>query len=437
MSDVKPWWKSWWAERSPNQRTMIGLAFLAASFVGLNIWLVPSDSIQSEQSGKGGVKATNLMVPSRKDVTQETLAAGLVSTNNSLLAQNREIDKLKDVNLILLKRLEERPSAQDGLTADVVRSMAEMQRELDALKAGARDAGGVSRKSKLGSPFLDSPLPQPEMAGQGGTPEVAAKSPPATPLVAETPRLRVAGATAPEQPVSTVPAGSVSKSAFLPPAMFQGVLMTGMDVSTASVAQKHPMPAVVRIKGQSILPNLMDMGESDISECWAFVSGYGVLNTERANMRVETLVCVREDGTVIETELDGYVVAKDGKQGIPGRLVSKQGALIAKSMAAGFFSGFGTYLAPSQVPQLNVSPGGSTQFQSIDFGAAAQAGVARGFSDTAKSVAQLYLEIAKDSYPFVEILPGQVVTIVTTRGVSLAPLGNVRSGRRENTEDKK
>ncbi|PIV81625.1 conjugal transfer protein TraB, partial [bacterium CG17_big_fil_post_rev_8_21_14_2_50_64_8] len=45
--------------------------------------------------------------------------------------------------------------------------------------------------------------------------------------------------------------------------------------------------------------------------------------TERAQLRTETLSCVREDGRVIEAELEGYAVGEDGKVGMRGRLVSK------------------------------------------------------------------------------------------------------------------
>ena len=75
---------------------------------------------------------------------------------------------------------------------------------------------------------------------------------------------------------------------------------------------------------------------ADVRECFLIVSGYGDLSSERAYLRGETFSCVREDGGVIEAKLDAYAVGEDGKAGVRGRVVSKQGQIIAKSMMAGF-----------------------------------------------------------------------------------------------------
>ena len=61
-------------------------------------------------------------------------------------------------------------------------------------------------------------------------------------------------------------------------------------------------------------------------------------------LRGETISCVREDGGVIETRLDSYAVGEDGKAGIRGRLVSKQGQLVAKSMMADSFRAWQAHL---------------------------------------------------------------------------------------------
>ena len=75
------------------------------------------------------------------------------------------------------------------------------------------------------------------------------------------------------------------------------------------------------------------------------VGGFGDLGSERAYLRAETLTCVRTDGGVIEVPLDAYAVGEDGKVGIRGRLVSKQGALLAKALQAGFMRALASTLA--------------------------------------------------------------------------------------------
>ena len=234
------------------------------------------------------------------------------------------------------------------------------------------------------------------------------------------PRLRVVGAATPDKPAQVVDVSTPAP--YLPAgAVFEGVLLNGMDAPTSSVTRKQPVPALVRIKSESILPNLMSMGDADIRECFLVIGGFGVLATERAQLRTETLSCVREDGRVIEAELEGYAVGEDGKVGMRGRLVSKQGSMIAKSLVSGFLAGFGQAIAPTQVPQLNVTPGSSAQYQSIDMAAAAQAGVGKGISEASKMVAQFYLDMAKEMFPVIEVDAGRKVTIVTLRGIQLTP----------------
>ena len=124
-----------------------------------------------------------------------------------------------------------------------------------------------------------------------------------------------------------IPAGSI----------IQGVLITGMDAQTSSSSIKDPMPALIRVQDETIMPNLY---RSDIRECFILTGGYGDLSTERAFLRTETLSCIHEDGSVLEMGLEGYAAGEDGKAGVRGRLVTKNGQLIAQTMLAGFLQGW-------------------------------------------------------------------------------------------------
>jgi len=170
----------------------------------------------------------------------------------------------------------------------------------------------------------------------------------------------------------------------------------------------------MRVKSDAILPNHFT---HDIKECFVLVSGFGVMSSERAQLRTETYSCIRENGQVLEGKLDGYVVGEDGRVGARGRLVSKQGSLIAKSLAAGVLSGIGQAITPTNVPQLNLNPSSMVQTQTTDASTVAQTGVARGLSDASKAAAHFYLEIAREMTPVVEIDAGRKLTIVLIKGV--------------------
>ena len=69
---------------------------------------------------------------------------------------------------------------------------------------------------------------------------------------------------------------------------------------------------------------------------------------------------MREDGGVIETRLI-LMPGEDGKAGIRGRLVSKQGQLVAKSMMAGFLQGLAGAFDVNPVPTIQTGNAGDTQ----------------------------------------------------------------------------
>ena len=201
-----------------------------------------------------------------------------------------------------------------------------------------------------------------------------------------------------------IPAGS----------MFEGVSITGLDAPTASAAQKSPTPMLVRIKHEAILPNLASY---DISECFVLLSGHGELSSERAKLRTETLSCVNSDRTVIEAKLDGFAVGEDGKVGLRGRLVSKQGAVIARALLAGFLSGIGKGLQPTAV--IPLTGGASALSSTAGLTDVLEGGAAAGANTALNQIAKFYLDQAKEMFPVVEIDAGRKVTIVLVRGTSV------------------
>ena len=130
------------------------------------------------------------------------------------------------------------------------------------------------------------------------------------------------------------PGKAASKDAVYIPAgaILRGLFLNGVDMPTGQQARSQPTPALIRVKDLAILPNRV---RADVRECFVIVGGFGDLASERAYLRGETLTCVRADGGVIEVPVEAYAVGEDGKVGLRGRVVSKQGALLAKALQAG------------------------------------------------------------------------------------------------------
>jgi conjugal transfer pilus assembly protein TraB len=418
--------RAWWAGLSPGKRNVLGVAVLFGTLAGAG-WLISPKDATTLDGAKSDINSTHLVMPNRKNITQEGLAAGLEATGNRMKSLERDLVDTKLQNAALLKKLEGDVPGQAGLNPEVVREVAELRRDLEAMKTGK---AGLPAPG-LPMPALDAPLPPFLPTGSAHSAHFDAPLSSTSAAESAKVRLRVVGAIPSDTPGQAAGQESTPMPYLPAGAVFEGVLLNGMDAPTSSVTQKQPVPALVRIKSESLLPNLMSMGDGDIRECFLVIGGHGVLATERAQLRTETLSCVREDGRVIEAELEGYAVGEDGKVGMRGRLVSKQGSMIAKSLVSGFLAGFGQAIAPTQVPQINVTPGSSAQYQSIDMGAAAQAGVGKGISEASKMVAQFYLDMAKEMFPVIEVDAGRKVSIVTLRGIQLSPRGFAHDAARD------
>ena len=206
---------------------------------------------------------------------------------------------------------------------------------------------------------------------------------------------------------------------FLPAgSIVSGTLVTGLDAPTSNQKRDDPFPVLIRIKHEAILPNRYKM---DIRECFLIGSGYGDLSSERAYIRSERISCVKKDGGIIETAIDAYSVGEDGKVGIRGRLVSKNGQLIGNALLSGFVQGLSTAFAPQSISSLqtNVIPGQQQAFQYPSPQYIGGQALAGGVKGAATQIAQYYLEMAKNIFPIIEVDAGRKVDFVLVRGMEL------------------
>lgn len=289
-------------------------------------------------------------------------------------------------------------------------------------------------------PAIAGSAPQPSAPGaaEGAQAATSAPAAPGIRIIAESGEMDAAQA---EEKVNK-PQGrkaaseKAPESAFIPSgSMFTGVLLNGLDAPTSAVAQKNPTPVVIRVKREAVLPNYASI---DVRECFLMAAGYGQLSSERALMRSENLSCVRHDGQVIESKLEAYIVGSDGKVGIPGRLVSKQGQMIAQSLIAGTLGGIGQSLGRSRVPSLNINPGaGQDIYQEDSVSSIAQGGLAGGLATSTNMIAKFYLDMAKETFPVVEVPAGEVATVIVTRGASLPLKGSTSLQKYASPDEKK
>jgi conjugal transfer pilus assembly protein TraB len=190
-------------------------------------------------------------------------------------------------------------------------------------------------------------------------------------------------------------------------------LLGGLDAPTGGQAQRNPQPVLLRLLDHAMLPNQF---RGRIKECLVVGAGYGDVSAERAYIRTESLSCVTRDGTAIDVPIRGYVAGEDGKAGMRGRLVSKQGQILANALLAGVASGIGTAFQQSATT-LSISPLGATG--TVEPSKQLQAGLGTGVGRALDRLAQYYITLAEKVFPVIEIDAGRTVDVVLTQGIAL------------------
>ena len=209
--------------------------------------------------------------------------------------------------------------------------------------------------------------------------------------------------------------GNHSADTYVPAGTFmRGVLLAGLDAPTGGQAQQNPHPVILEIVDFANMPNKF---KADYKSCRVVANGTGDLSSERAYIRLDRVSCISDDGGAIDVALKGYVADGTGKAGIRGKLVSKQGTVLANALLAGVASGIGHAFTQGAMT-TSTSALGSTQ--TVKDGQQLQAGVGQGVGNALNQLSKYYISLAEKIFPVIEVDAGQAVDIVITRGFSIA-----------------
>lgn len=223
-----------------------------------------------------------------------------------------------------------------------------------------------------------------------------------------------------------IPTGSITR----------GVILAGMDVPTSMSVKLEPYPVLLMLTDYSILPNRFRM---DLKECFVVGAGYGSIVEERAYIRTETLSCVKKDGTPWEYPLKGQVIGEDGKLGLRGRVVSKQGRQIALSIVTGILAGLGDAFTPRAAFHFVdvTKEEDRMRFLSPNLKDVLTASTLTGVGKALDKVADYYLKLAEQMFPVIEINAGREVEIVVIKGGEIKPAPMEHGGEKpRNLESK-
>jgi len=420
MSTLRETLKGPWEQLDPKHRqwaTLGGLGLGAFAILWLVLSLGASDpKPAATQSGTtaGGGTPTNIgvMTPGQQVNPVDTWVGMAGQKVTRLEADKVEQEKIN----------KDRKAFEDA----VMKRFADLeQRQLNAANtqsAAPPTPGNLPpAPARAGSPTNYPPADGLPPGGPrfGGPPGMPVGQPGVPPALGDpsgsTGLMRVTVAAGPKASQPGEPSSkeqSATLDTFLPVSFTRGVLLGGLDAPTGGQSQSNPHPVLVRLSDNSVLPNQF---RAAYRECFVVAAGYGDISSERAYLRTENLSCVRADGSTLEVKIQGSVYGEDGKVGLRGRLVTKQGQMLANALRAGIVAGIGQGFATAGQTSTSALGSVTTQTGTESMRAGMGAGVGRALD----RLAQYYIKLAEQTFPIVEIDAGREIDVVITKGVRI------------------
>jgi conjugal transfer pilus assembly protein TraB len=354
-----------------------------------------TSALGANASGRpaGTRAAVNVPPPVRADALAPGLAAGATGAPagmDAALSMNAGL-----AGSIISITLADAPASQDTGQAVVRRASAGGRPPQANRNGNVGSAGSASTASRSSLTNPSSPSGSPAASNPISNPTSNTSSGPTVSGSGKGPVIHDVG--------SYLPSGTFTRA----------LLLGGLDAPTGGQAQRDPQPVLLRLVDQAVLPNRW---RSRVKECFVVGAGYGDVSAERAYVRTESLSCVTHQGQVLDLPIRGYVAGEDGKAGLRGRLVSKQGQILANAPLAGVASGIGSAFQQNATT-VAVSPLGSTA--SVDPGKQFEAGLGTGVGKAMDRLAQYYISLAEKVFPVIEVDAGRTVDVVLTQGVAL------------------
>lgn len=405
---------------SPKQRQYATLGAIVAGGVGI-LWLIFAFTGSSARNGEvrtaagqpGTVTNIGVMPPGG----QVNPVDQWVGTAGRKLAQY-ESEREEQARL---------NKDRQAFEAKTLQRFAELEQRLTSAQQAAATPPPALKPSDPPT-FLPPAPPPPKALSAGAMPPGAPETlpPPAiAPAIPTITRISLSdrsrartGSRATSNTETALPSGTGARtpstlSAFLPVSFTRGTLLGGLDAPTGGQSQANPHPVLIRLSDNSVLPNRF---RGEYRDCFVIAAGYGDISSERAYLRTENLSCVRADGATLEVKIQGSVYGEDGKVGMRGRLVTKQGQMLANALLAGVVSGIGQGLATSSTEYSTSALGTVASATGAE---AYRAGLGTGVGKALDRLAQYYIKLAENTFPVIEVDAGREIDVVITKGVRI------------------
>lgn len=149
----------------------------------------------------------------------------------------------------------------------------------------------------------------------------------------------------------------------------------------------------------------------DLSHCFMIAKARANLSTERVIMETDTISCVRDSGEHFKAQARGYTAGDDSSFGSTGTFISKQGQVLLAAVLANIAKNAGEAVALAQqsTAVVGIDKAATATNVTGDKGAFV---AGKSMVDASATVAQWYLDYAKQLIPSIGIGSGQRVHVV-------------------------
>lgn len=190
-------------------------------------------------------------------------------------------------------------------------------------------------------------------------------------------------------------------------------VLSGADAATNVADRENPIPVLFRVTGAAVTAgNGRQNAKVNLKGCTVQGTAMGDLSSERVQVRLISMTCLKRSGEVIETQVSGYMTGR-GKSGVRGHVVSREGGLVTNAAIAGALNGLAGAVNGASGTDKNINDIGSLATR------AASAAGAGGVQEAAATLSEYYIKRAEQYQPVVTLNPGTQVDLVFLEGVSL------------------
>ena len=216
---------------------------------------------------------------------------------------------------------------------------------------------------------------------------------------------------------SYIPAGSY----------VEAKMISGVDAGIGIVAEADPRQVLLRITGKAISAGYGKdyLTTNALLGCVVQCQAIGDLSSEKAYLKPVVMTCARTASTVIEIPVKGYVTS-NGKVGIRGEIVSREGDLVVKSFLSGLVGGLGSGISQGYEPGYALSNGFAVKSGAESVKNILGQGLGKGIGESSNRLSDYLIKRAEQYQPVISINEGVSVDLVFQEGFSLEEVDDAK-----------